>query len=526
MDKRAEDRWRLAAGDITCAFLTGSYLSRELYIHQPPTGFPGMKPNELVRVKKNVFGLATSPHEWWGDLQRGIGQVNIPDPKGDGTLRFDQCPLDPCVFMLRRYRPDSGFVGEPVAYLGCHVDDLLIAAPGSLLSLVQNALSVVFPIDSWEDDNFDFLGSRISTKDGLITMDQERYTTTRLFYLDIPAGVDEQEVASTELIADNRSLIGALSWLSAQTRPDMTCAVSMAQQLQKEPTYGDLKFTNSIAAKAQSFKDRGLTFKAISEGQLMFIAYHDAAWANVPEPDLDEEYYKLSVSDDERGVQHEGPYAYKNTSRKAKKGRSKVASQLGCLILFADRRALQGCPSNFSIADWRSRAGQRVCRSTFGAETQACVEGLESAEFMRSLYESMSRGSIVDVESAELPIVCLSDCRSLYDHLTKQGVPRVPSDKRLAVDLASLRQALKLEMWCEDLPLGWIPGSLQLGDILTKPQNPTEWWERQDSLLVVPISIGGEGGTVNNKKAKWRTSVKLEDSYLHGKHPSEYFVID
>ena len=58
------DPWTLAAGDIRCAFLTGSYLTRELYMHQPKTGFPDMVPGQLVRIKKNVFGLATSPHTW------------------------------------------------------------------------------------------------------------------------------------------------------------------------------------------------------------------------------------------------------------------------------------------------------------------------------------------------------------------------------------------------------------------------------------------------------------------------------
>ena len=66
-----EEPWQAAAGDIRCAFLTGGYLQRdqELYLHQPTTGFAGLHPDQLVRIKKNVFGLATSPHEWWQDLQ-------------------------------------------------------------------------------------------------------------------------------------------------------------------------------------------------------------------------------------------------------------------------------------------------------------------------------------------------------------------------------------------------------------------------------------------------------------------------
>ena len=502
-----DDPWHMSAGDIRCAFLTGSYLKRELYIHQPATGFPGMNPGDLVRVKKNVFGLATSPHEWWLDLQNGIyeTQINVNDKE----YRFEQCALDPCVFMLKEH-VNGTYVGTPKAYIGCHVDDILIAAPGSLMKAIQGGLSATFPIEKWEDDEFEFLGSSFSIREQQVCIDQEKYASTRLFTLDIPKGVSEEELASPELVADNRSLIGALSWMSAQSRPDLTCSVSMAQQLQQRPCYGDLKFTNSVANKAHDYKGNGLRFKAIDESRMMIMCYHDAAWANVPEPDNEETYYKLTDEDDKAGLQHEAPESYYRCGRKAKRGASRVASQLGCLVLFADRGTISGEPGTFSIADWKSRAGQRVCRSTFGAETQACVEGLETGQYMRSMYETLKTGQLVSVPEAVMPILCLSDCRSLFDHLTRQGVPRVPSDKRLAVDLAALRQSLKSERINSQLPIAWIPGETQLGDVLTKPQNPASWWERLQRPLLIPIGIADEGCLISDKARGSGTSVKPE----------------
>ncbi|OLP92925.1 Copia protein [Symbiodinium microadriaticum] len=483
----ASDPWGLSAGDIKCAFLTGSYLTRELYMHQPRTGFPNMLPGQLVRIKKNVFGLATSPHEWWGDLQDGFHAVKVFDEDGI-EYRFDQCALDPCIFMLRRWG-EGKFSGHPRAYVGCHVDDLLVVAPSSFRVKIEESLSATFPIDSWEHDQFEFLGSQIKVGDGVVQVLQEKYATTRLFLLDIPQGAKDDDPADEELVSDNRSLIGALSWMSAQSRPDLTCSVSMAQQLQKNPTIGDLRFTNATANKATQFKDQGLTFHPIDGNRIMLIVYHDAAWANVPEPDPLEDYYVLSPEDDLAGLQNEGPYMNEK-QRKAKKGSSKVASQLGVLVTFADRGVLNNQPGNYSIADWKSRAGQRVCRSTFGAETQACAEGLETGQYIRSMLESLINGYLVVVEEARLPILCLSDCRSLYDHLNRQGIPRVPTDKRLAVDLAALRQALKSEAWSSELPIGWIPGSVQKGDVLTKPQNPAGWWESLGQKLVLPLALG------------------------------------
>ena len=97
------------------------------------------------------------------------------------------------------------------------------------------------------------------------------------------------------------------------------------------------------------------------------------------------------------GLQVEGPFASK-AGRRAKRDNSKVASQLGDLVLFADKKCLAGKPGDFSIADWKSRAGQRVCRSTFSAETQACVEGLEAGQHVRALFETLLTGDLVRVD--------------------------------------------------------------------------------------------------------------------------------
>ena len=47
----------------------------------------------------------------------------------------------------------------------------------------------------------------------------------------------------------------------------------------------------------------------------------------------------LTPEDDLAGLQNEGPYVNKENDRKAKKGSSKVASQLGVLVTFADRES-------------------------------------------------------------------------------------------------------------------------------------------------------------------------------------------
>ncbi|CAE7261007.1 RE2 [Symbiodinium sp. CCMP2592] len=483
---KKEDPWTAAAGDIQCAFLTGGYLTRgeDLYLHQPATGFPGLLPDQLIRIKKNIFGLATSPHEWWMDLQAGMLKVKI-DYEG-AVYSFEPCPLDPCIFALRKLEGEK-HTGRPIGYVGTHVDDLLVIAGKKVNKLIQAGLSEAFPVDKWEEGHLDYVGTEILCGEEEVMVTQRKYAATRLFTLDIPRGVDDEDLAGPELIADNQSLIGALSWLSSQTRPDLTCSVSLAQQLQRQPTIADLKFTNQISNRATAYKEQGLRFRPLPE-DFGVIVYHDAAWANALDDEAEDEHFRLSEEDKVTGLMTEGPFGTKR-ERKAKRQNSKVASQIGALVLFADMQSVKGGIGNFSIGDWRSRAGQRVCRSTFGAETQACVEGVEGAQYMRSFIETLMTGELVMVEAARAPLLCLSDCRSLFDHIHKQGIPRVPTDRRLAIDLAALRQSLKKEQWANKLPLGWVPSHLQHGDVLTKPGDPGVWWDAQAAKLAVPISL-------------------------------------
>ena len=143
----------------------------------------------------------------------------------------------------------------------------------------------------------------------------------------------------------------------------------------------------------------------------------------------------MSVEDHERGVIRDTPFDAKE--RKAKKASSKVASQFGVLTVLGDSRCYRPEGGPVSILDWRSSAIQRVCRSTFTAETMACTEGVETGQYLRSYIHSLMSGKLLRVE--ELKGRCVrfySDCKSLYDHLHKEGAPRTPSDKRLAIDLA------------------------------------------------------------------------------------------
>ena len=96
-----------------------------------------------------------------------------------------------------------------------------------------------------------------------IEITQPGYTASRLFEVEVQPGQRDEDEATPEQVADNRSLVGALSWLSSQSRPDLQAGVSMSQQVQKYPLVQDIKFTNKLSAKAKAHQERGVFLRPI-----------------------------------------------------------------------------------------------------------------------------------------------------------------------------------------------------------------------------------------------------------------------
>ena len=74
----------------------------------------------------------------------------------------------------------------------------------------------------------------------------------------------------------------------------------------------------------------------------------------------------------------------------------------------------------------------------------------------------------------------------------EDGLPRTPSGRRLAIDIACLRQILDEEKPSyEDaqVSLIWVSTYLQRADVLTKPKKATDWWPSTRHLSL-PVKDG------------------------------------
>ena len=82
---------------------------------------------------------------------------------------------------------------------------------------------------------------------------------------------------------------------------------------------------------------------------------------------------------------------------------------------------------------WRSHKLKRVVKSAMGAETITLLEGGEYCMLLKAL--------IKEITSFDIPLVCISDNKSLADAMQSTSVTE---DKHLFIDICALRQMLEI----------------------------------------------------------------------------------
>ena len=79
-----------------------------------------------------------------------------------------------------------------------------------------------------------------------------------------------------------------------------------------------------------------------------------------------------------------------------------------------------------------------------------------------------------------LPIIGVTDCKSVYDTVHRDGFLKLPTEKRLNLDVAALKDMIHKEIAQKDptalhaVPLCWVPTEHMLADCLTKAMDGTD----------------------------------------------------
>ena len=205
-----------------------------------------------------------------------------------------------------------------------------------------------------------------------------------------------------------RSLGGQLLWVTTQTRPDASYDSCWVSNYGKNPTVRSLVDANKAVRKLQMTK-YALKFPPLGDPRkIEVLVYQDASHANLPNG----------------------------------------ASQGGMLVFLS---------GNGRVAPimWSSKKLKRVTKSPLASEASILTDAADAGFLVSKMVQEV-------FGLQKLPsVTSKTDSRSLWDHL---NTTKVTQDARLRVDIACIREMVKLE----EIQVDWVDKSKQLADCLTK----------------------------------------------------------
>lgn len=441
------NNYTLYAGDITAAFLQGTPISRKLLMKVPSSGIPkedgslAVQPGSFLIALMSIYGSRDAPRGFWIALRSEILAQGFRE-------------VEPALYALS---DEQGLHGLAAT----HVDDVLWTGDQRLQEAME-AIQRRFTFGSVEQDNFRYCGRKIETTEACITM-----TAPELLLKVKPIHISGDRkraisaAATPEEQSQMRGVLGSLGYVARLCRPELSYRCSALQGKQAKPVVNDLVQTNKFLQSAQKTMHHGIHY---NRGRFSF---RDAVL--------------LSVTDASHAAETGYTEDGKMTGHK---------SQAGRFLLLASGMPSTEAACDFHVLQWSSHTLKRVCRSTLQAEVLSAQDGVESAHYVRSLIYSFEVPRVLAGAEGfawklgaldSRTIHWITDCRSFVSYMSTNGQGTV-SDKRLAIDLTSLRQDLwrvrgemhgepstqdGIPLECTD-QLHWINTKDMISDAMTK----------------------------------------------------------
>ena len=246
--------------------------------------------------------------------------------------------------------------------LTTHVDDFLWASIG-VGGTIINKLLQIFEIGRRESGRLRFCGKQFDKLDNDVVIDVMD-NTNKITYIDIKSNRKPSDPIDRGEERQRRSVVGSLSWISRQARPDILCRVSKLQSA----TIATLHEANKVLEMAL-------------KGKMLKLRYHN------------------------------GPFDFENlgvltASDASFAGESKDRSQQGRIHFLAPANQLTdpSCSEyDVMVVSFSSTTIKRVCRATLQAETYALQNAQESGDRIRAalaeLYGNGNKGTDWDLRA-------------------------------------------------------------------------------------------------------------------------------
>jgi hypothetical protein len=302
---------------------------------------------------------------------------------------------------------------DDIQYMGAILDEIL---------KVESQLAATFHMTNGGNTNY-YLGMDVhyDQAKGMLHLNQSKYVNTiiKLYgYVDMkpaptPMRVDANLVKETTLqaskqqIADYDARIGSLNFLSIQTRPDISLAVSILSQFMTNPNESHWKALERVFAYIKATPNRGPTYrKDAKHGGL--VGYTDSDWAG---------------------------------------DRIERRSTGGYIFL------LYGAPIS-----WKSKRQSCIALSTAEAEYIAACEAAKEAIYLKSTVNTL-----LPIEKSLSTITIMEDNQACIR--IGQNPELHQRTKHIDIKYHYLRDQIRKG----NIRLQWISTNEQLADALTKP---------------------------------------------------------
>lgn len=266
----AAKQWEVHQMDVHNAFLHGD-LEEEVYMTLPP-GFRSSGTNQVLRLRKSLYGLRQAPRCWFAKLTNALLRYGFVQTYSDYSL-----------FYLAR--------GDMRLYVLVYVDDLLIGGNDSgAISRFKEYLSACFKMKDLGPLKY-FLGIEVARSPEGIYLSQRKYTLDIIDECGMLASrpittpieenhhlqVDEEGPYSDP--GKYRRLVGRLVYLSV-TRPELSYVIHVLTQFLQKPHVKHWAAALRVVRYLKSCPGQGIMLTADSD--LKLSAYCDSDHAACP----------------------------------------------------------------------------------------------------------------------------------------------------------------------------------------------------------------------------------------------------
>ena len=269
-------QWTACAIDFVNAFCQTEYpeLMEPVWVHPPRGYYHDLRGKYVLKLNKSMYGLRDAPRLWFENLFK---HLLSPD------LGFTQSPNDQCLL----FRSDMMII--------VYVDDMGVAAQRE--ELIDELVSYLCDkglVLEREGTFQDYLGIRFNTlPNGSVHMTQsglirkiikatgmESCNPNKLPAQKACLGKDLNGEPMNHNEFNYRSVVGMLLYLSGNTRPDITFAVSQVARFTHNPKKTHATAVKMIVRYLSGTADKGIIVPRF-EGDLTLRVYVDADFAGL-----------------------------------------------------------------------------------------------------------------------------------------------------------------------------------------------------------------------------------------------------